>query len=336
MDVGEDDFGLIHSKFRKAQRKVVSRLTTDSSSPSSILPPPPPVSLSSSADKDYSQDSSSFASTHSIAHHHLHPTTITRSVSFSEEHMHVESVLSQAPPSFTSTPSRLDTVITSSAPPRTSVLPKSPIFGTNNSICFGAGALSHHPSHSYVSSPVEPQPTSGRMPCGGGATNPSSAPSSSFPCEVFRFDSTDRERYLCSAISEEEEVFGPGPSPSFSLSSNYDSPQIILDSPRITISPLRIQDSPPYSRTPTAPLTPSPKMDSQNKLMARVGGHHPSLAMLPPSASISLEQSRCLFGVPSSPVSPLTPNTPLSPSPLFNVDQQTFQQGFLAELYRRR
>jgi hypothetical protein len=125
-------------------------------------------------------------------------------------------------------------------------------------------------------------------------------------------------------VSEEEEVFSPSPSYS---SYDYDSPQIVLDSPRITFSPLRIQDSPPYNSSSIA-LTPSPKMESQNRLLRG----HPSLTMLPPSAA-SIE--RCLYGVPTSPISPLTPNTPLSPSPLFNVEQ-TFPQGFLAELYRRR
>lgn len=306
MDLGEEDAELIHSKFRKAQRKVVSRLTTDNQCVPTV-------------GGDQQQQQRQHSPTY--AHPHHHPTTLTRGLSF-EEHMHVESVLAKASPGFASTPNRLDTGVI-----RISALPKSPIFGTNISFSGATTSQPHTPTlHGSLVSSSGGRPTHPHMTSGGTSASSSS---SSFPCEVFRFDSTDRERYLCSAISEEEEVFSPGPSPS-SLSS-YDSPQVVLDSPRITISPLRIQDSPPSYLPPSAALTPSPKMDSQNRLMARV---HPSLTMLPPP-SASIEQSRCLFGVPSSPVSPLTPNTPLSPSPLFNVDQ-SFQQGFLAELYRRR
>lgn len=172
----------------------------------------------------------------------------------------------------------------------------------------------------------------------GGPVPPGIPPSLSMPGttnfhgraveQVFRFDSTDRERYLCSAISEEdEEVFSPGPSPSSFSTRSFDSPHIVLDSPRITISPLRIEDSPPAIPTN---LTPSPIMDSQNRLFPRV---HTGLAVLPPTTNI--DQARCLFGIPSSPVSPLTPNTPLSPSPL-SPHEHMFQQGILEELYRRR
>jgi len=143
--------------------------------------------------------------------------------------------------------------------------------------------------------------------------------------EVFRFDSTDRERYLCRAISEEEEVFSPGLSPSAYSTRSYDSPRVLLDSPRITISPLAITDSPPAT-----PNWTQSSMEGQQGLLGRL---NPGLTLLPATATV--DQSRCLFGVPPSPISPLTPNTPISPSPLFPSDQ-TFQQGFLAELYRRR
>lgn len=157
-----------------------------------------------------------------------------------------------------------------------------------------------------------------------------------FPSEVFRFDSTDRERYLCSAISEEEEVFTH--EQSLLAKTSFESPHIILESPTSTAgddgSQLHLAEPTTDEflalGSNTALLTPHSHMDSQSRIMARV---HTGLAMLP---STTVEQSSGLFGgIPSSPISPLTPNTPLSPSPLFSSDQM-LQQGFLAELYRRR
>lgn len=137
--------------------------------------------------------------------------------------------------------------------------------------------------------------------------------------EIFRFDSADRERYLCGAISEEEEVFSPGLSTTSSRS--FESPLVILDSPAITINSLHLshQESSQNLQIP---------METKNHLSLASAG----VAMLPTTTSI--ESAQALFGISSSPISPLTPNTPLSPSPQFS--DQIFQQGLLAELYRRK
>ncbi|CAG7729642.1 unnamed protein product [Allacma fusca] len=301
MDVVEDDSNLFHSKFRKARRgylPVVSRLTTTTEVSSGLLPVTGNCLLITGPSPSTTFTGAAFP---------------PNSGGTPEDSMHTTLDLLPQPPSS----GRLEALYSSGTKS-----PLSPLCGTNI----------------LVNTPASPnlQPTTTTTPAGNnsilsgtagitGSAHPAPQIPTTFHCEVFRFDSTDRERYLCNAISEEEEVFSPGPSPSSSTRS-YDSPHIILDSPRITISPLHISDD------PTPPYPPQPasvSMDSQNRLMARV---HTGLAMLPSS---TVEQTRCLFGVPSSPVSPLTPNTPLSPSPLFNSDQ-TFQQGFLAELYRRR
>jgi hypothetical protein len=298
MDISDEESCLIHSKFRKAKRQFASRLTEQQViSATDVKPLEEPTTA-------YTSVASSIALAFEV-----------------EEQMHVEcpipsnsEVATHVSNSRNNISSSHVDVFGSSGPGAVEGASKSPtLFGTNLPVIIGTGGGGAAVSPSRVA------PLLSHMSVGS---------SSTFPCEVFRFDSTDRERYLCSAISEEEEVFSPGPSPSALSTRSYDSNHIFLDSPRITISPLRIQDSPPLT-TLTA-NTPSPIMDSQNRLMARV---HPGLAMLPPP--VSVEQGR-LFGIPSSPVSPLTPNTPLSPSPLFSSDHSTFQQGFLAELYRRR
>jgi hypothetical protein len=148
MDVGEEESCLIHSKFRKAQRKVVSRLPTE-------CPPPPPPTA------DTAQSSL-------LPHHH--PTTITRGAAFEDYSMHVDF----HPSTLTVTPNRLQTVITTGHS-----LPKSPIFGTN--VLF--------PTNPIIPSVPLNSPVGGIVR----ASHPH-MPSTSFPCEVFRFDSTDRER----------------------------------------------------------------------------------------------------------------------------------------------
>ena len=327
MDVLEDDSNLIHSKFRKARRSysqsVVSRL---SSVEDHTIKSPGRKPIESCA------TISSFATI---------PATATAEIpsSTAESGIAAEAPTSlsraEVPHNVEKHEELMHTKIDALPQPSGGLREAAYSSGTKSHLC-GTNIIVHRPK-----SPVQ-QPSSSVAASNnnnnnivnnnnytistvagtGGTSVPIS--STAFHCEVFRFDSADRERYLCDAISEEEEVFSPGPSPSSSTRS-YDSPHIVLDSPRITISPLRITDDLSYPQSNQPAVT----MDSQNRLMARV---HTGLAMLPTS---TVDQSRCLFGVPSSPVSPLTPNTPLSPSPLFSSDQ-TFQQGFLAELYRRR
>ena len=327
MDVLEDDSNLIHSKFRKARRSysqsVVSRLS--SVEDSTIKPPgrKPDENCGAisnltaipAATKEEIPGSAKESVTASEVSQPLPRAKVPHNVGKYEELMHTKIDALPQPSG-----GLLEAAYSSGTKPHlcgTNIFvhrPKSPVQQPSSSV-----AGSNNNNNNTINNNNN---TINTLAGTGGPSVP--LPSTAFHCEVFRFDSADRERYLCDAISEEEEVFSPGPSPSSSTRS-YDSPHIVLDSPRITISPLRITDdsSYPQSNQPTVP------MDSQNRLMARV---HTGLAMLPTS---TVDQSRCLFGVPSSPVSPLTPNTPLSPSPLFSSDQ-TFQQGFLAELYRRR
>ena len=150
-------------------------------------------------------------------------------------------------------------------------------------------------------------------------------PSSS---EIFRFDSYDKERYLCQAISEEnEDVFSPGPqSPT-----HLDSPHLFhsrssTDSPKLSISPLRIkepsidEDDADYCRYPlTSVIRAPPKLSVQR---------HESEGSIPTTHLLGCRCRNCnsldphLLGpsLPHSPSSsytsssPHTPLTPISPA----------------------
>ena len=186
------------------------------------------------------------------------------------------------------------------------------------------------------------------------APSRASVPSTS---EVFRFDSYDRERYLCSSISEEnEDVF----SPAYPRSPNHlDSPYLLharhlTDSPKLSISPLRIKgpsfdeddgDSTHYYPHPqqhqpsvirTAPKVSVLRIDSdsssnpKNHLLGclckqctpfdpnRLG---PSLPHSPASSHTSHTSS------------PHTPSTPISPAFGQDYNAHIFHGS---NLYRRR
>ncbi|XP_076039620.1 zinc finger protein klumpfuss [Oratosquilla oratoria] len=187
---------------------------------------------------------------------------------------------------------------------------------------------------------------------------------------VFSFDSVDRERYLCRAISEEDEdVFSPGPSLSRSPHAR-DSPltRVNTDSPKLSFSPLRIKDpsideedidfdtKPPSSASSFGSIDPPasagvirtlPKlsvMRSEGGLEGCAAPHYPNCSC--PRCSVGVRDSQRLgpssAAMPHSPISPLTPstphtpNTPISPSPGHNVEHYFSNTMYLPELSRRR
>ncbi|ODN00564.1 putative zinc finger protein [Orchesella cincta] len=349
MDIVDDDSALIHSKFHKAKRGLLSSSSSfqsQSQNHQSISPqhqsPSPSIADAAPSSEQNCYLQTPFPPPNSSATTPIAASTIVDSIVDTEfrvsEPLQKAALPQQQQHNYNIIHAKLEAVAAAAQQHNhhhhhqysggTTIL-LSPPFGTNSVAGIpAAGSSAGSPNHPISAGlnfggppPPPPLPTIHPPLPMPGTTNFHARE------QVFRFDSTDRERYLCSAISEEdEEVFSPGPSPSSFSTRSYDSPHIVLDSPRITISPLRIEDSPPTIQN----LTPSPIMDSHNRLFPRV---HPGLAVLPPTTNI--DQARCLFGVPSSPVSPLTPNTPLSPSPL-SPHEHMFQQGILEELYRRR
>ena len=189
---------------------------------------------------------------------------------------------------------------------------------------------------------------------------------------VFKFDSTDRERYLSGGSSEagssglqatstggnvlvnnqpEDLMFSPasGRSPHSSMS----SPQVSVDSPRICFSPLRIKDS----------IEEELDAGASPKLLATVLPKLSVRGCESPQAAVQLTAQSCIqggagnsartsdskmqwlpapgtstSGLGSRPISPnpsLSPTTPISPSttPLHALRHLP---AYLTEVYRRR
>lgn len=183
--------------------------------------------------------------------------------------------------------------------------------------------------------------------------------------DVFRFDSLDRERYMCRAISEEdEEVFSPVPKSPH----QRDSPltRVNTDSPKLSISPLRIKDAsideediveyetkPPSSASSLGscevPLSGGvirgpPKLSVVRDVSdVQSGNIHYTSCSCPHCIMVSQDPHRLgLTALPHSPISPLTPSsphtptTPISPSHLQQHEQYFPPAVYLPELYRRR
>ncbi|KAF0298000.1 Zinc finger protein 629 [Amphibalanus amphitrite] len=155
--------------------------------------------------------------------------------------------------------------------------------------------------------------------------------------DVFRFDSLDRERFACRAISEEEEdVFSPASSRS--THSSLDSPFVGQGSPRPGLSPLRVKEEPgietevklePHSRSGGSPARLHVVSCERLK-----GAHRLSVCSCPQCAAggdeVRLDACRLPAGSPLSPLTPVSPAS-LSQSPL-PLEYLTH----LSELYRRR
>ena len=168
--------------------------------------------------------------------------------------------------------------------------------------------------------------------------------------DVFRFDSYDKERYLCRAISEEsEEVFSPLPRSPNPLDSPHIYPRAITDSPKLSVSSLRIKE---------------PSIDEEDVDFSQHPSHHPtSVIRAPPKVSVlrsdvdctnpssthylgcscqtcaPLDPHRLGPSLPHSPSSshttssPHTPSTPISPQSGYEY----YPPGlYTSSLYRRR
>lgn len=123
--------------------------------------------------------------------------------------------------------------------------------------------------------------------------------------EVFRFDSTDKDRYQ---PSEDEDVFSPA-------SSSNKSPHSSSDSPRISFSPLRLKEDDASS----SPPLPRPVCSCYYCVTGV--GHHP-----PP-----VHPYDRFF--PASPISPLTPASPAPPA--YNFERYLHSK-YLPDIFRRR
>lgn len=140
--------------------------------------------------------------------------------------------------------------------------------------------------------------------------------------EVFRFDSTDRERFPpSSAISEEDEVedvFSPE-------SSSNKSPHSSTDSPRISFSPLRLKDSLDEELSSSPPLQITNRVSTCTCFNCTTGvGHHLNSHPLHPYDRF----------FPASPVSPLTPISPL-PAPVYSFEHYLHTK-YLPDIFRKR
>lgn len=168
--------------------------------------------------------------------------------------------------------------------------------------------------------------------------------------EVFRFDSYDKERYLCGAISEEsEEVFSPLPrSPNPLDSPHTIYPRATTDSPKLSVSPLRIkepsidEDDIDFSNHPThqtaSVIRAPPKV---SVLRSDIEGGNFTTHYLGCSCQhcAPIDPHRLGPSLPHSPASshttssPHTPSTPISPA----SGQDYHSPGFyMSTLYRRR
>ncbi|KAK4307724.1 hypothetical protein Pmani_020530 [Petrolisthes manimaculis] len=196
--------------------------------------------------------------------------------------------------------------------------------------------------------------TSSSCGSGGPARSPHSV-----QCDVFRFDSVDRERYQyhCRAISEEdEEVFSPGP-PAHSPHAR-DSPalaRVNSDSPKLSFSPLRIKDpsideedldldsksqlSSEASSSTSVIRSVLPKLSVVSSETGEPIAHYPPCSCHHCTVAARDPHRLGPSGLPHSPISPLTPtspHTPISPSPGHNVEHYFPPTVYLPDLYRRR
>ena len=217
------------------------------------------------------------------------------------------------------------------------------------------------------SSPADPgQRSPGVIQVHCSSTDTCRSPRTAGQSDVFRFDSLDRERYLCQAISEEdEEVFPPLPAPLRSPHS-LDSPlttRVTSDSPKLSISPLRIKDpsideedldfdtKPPSSASSfgsTEPPTSGGVIRGPPKVAvmrsdAVEGSSHYTACSCQHCVLASQDPYRLgPSGLPHSPISPLTPSsphtpsTPISPSPGHHAENYFPPAAYLPDLYRRR
>ncbi|XP_037084722.1 transcription factor Sp5-like [Pollicipes pollicipes] len=164
--------------------------------------------------------------------------------------------------------------------------------------------------------------------------------------DVFRFDSLDRERFACRAISEEEEdVFSPASSRS--PHSSIDSPFVGHGSPLPGLSPLRVKEEPDSEakHEPHAPTVgPPPRL--QVVTCERDAG---APRKPPPHRLNFCACAQCAAGadgdgrleapgrLPAG--SPLSPLTPVSPAASGSLSQSPLPLEYLSqlsELYRRR
>lgn len=156
---------------------------------------------------------------------------------------------------------------------------------------------------------------------------------------LFKFDSTDRERYLSGGSSKnlsvhenehEQDIFSPasGRSPHSSMS----SPQVSVDSPRICFSPLRIKDSSIEEQANEKP----PNLPKLSVRGCESPQHHqPRESAIPNLARMHWLPAPGLGSRPISPNPSLSPTTPISPSttPLHALRHLP---AYLTEVYRRR
>nr|CAD7401250.1 unnamed protein product [Timema cristinae] len=157
--------------------------------------------------------------------------------------------------------------------------------------------------------------------------------------EVFRFDSMDRDRYQqqqCGAISEEgeevEDVFSPA------SSSNKSPHSSTTDSPKISVSPLRLKDSSIDEELDGGNTCISPPLPP---LRIKEEFQHFSPQPRYPGCSCA----HCTSGYPLHPhphdryfpASPLSPMTPISPSPVpVNSFEHYLNTKYLPDIFRRR
>ncbi|ROT65281.1 hypothetical protein C7M84_016758 [Penaeus vannamei] len=182
-------------------------------------------------------------------------------------------------------------------------------------------------------------PPSPRRAQGGRHQPPARGPAAA-ESDVFRFDSLDRERYLCRAISEEdEEVFSPGllaqparcaapPRLARARQGQLRLAQAVLQPP---------QDQGPQHRR--GGPGPGLELSVVRSDASDPGGHYQPCTCQHCALSARDPHRLGPAGVPHSPISPLTPSsphTPISPSPGHNVEHYFPPTVYLPDLYRRR
>lgn len=162
--------------------------------------------------------------------------------------------------------------------------------------------------------------------------------------DVFRFDSTDKERYHY-AISEEEEevedVFSPA------SSSNKSPHSSNTDSPKISFSPLRLKDSSIEeeldggSGSSSTPPPPRLQVKQLHELHTEEDVSHVSSQQRYPGCSCAhCSSGLTLPPLPHdrmysiSPVSPLTPISPV-PAPAYSFEHY-LNTKYLPDIFRRR
>lgn len=151
------------------------------------------------------------------------------------------------------------------------------------------------------------------------------------PGEVFRFDSTDRERFHY-AISEEEEVEDV-----FSPASSSKSPHSsTTDSPKISFSPLRLKEEEVDSRTPPPPRLPVKWEQEISPLSQHCSPQpkYPGCSCPHCASGLGFQSFPHEHFYPSSPISPLTPVSPI-PAPAYSFEHYLHSK-YLPDLFRRR